>query len=163
MRFFVLLVSSGLGTGYVPIAPGTAGSMLGALMAWGLWRITGFVGLGVAAVILIPASIWAASRAENYYGEHDSPHIVIDEVVGQLLSVLAVPCTGPNLLVAFGWFRLFDSVKPWPAGWIDRNVSGGLGVVLDDLAAGVYAAAATALMVYSGLVTRSIAWLSSFL
>jgi phosphatidylglycerophosphatase A len=62
--------------------------------------------------------------------------------------------------VAFGWFRLFDSFKPWPAGWADREVEGGFGVVLDDLFAAVYAAAATAALVYTGAVGSATAWLT---
>jgi phosphatidylglycerophosphatase A len=102
----------------------------------------------VAAVV----GTWAASRAEAHYGQHDANKIVVDELAGQLVAVIAVPCTWSNLVVAFGWFRLFDFVKPWPAGWADRHIPGGFGVMLDDLFAGVHAGLATAVLVYSGAV-----------
>jgi phosphatidylglycerophosphatase A len=157
-----LVVATGLGLGYVPVAPGTAGSALGALLAWVLYRIAGAWGIWAGVLGVTALGIWAASRAEEHYGTHDSPHIVVDEIAGQLLTMVAVPCTWVHLLVGFGWFRLFDSVKPFPAGWIDREMKGGLGVVVDDLAAGIYSAAATALMVHSGLISRSLRWMLSF-
>ena len=147
-----MAIAVGFGAGYVPIAPGTAGSALALPVAWGLYRAGGFLLVVLGAVVVTLAGIWAASRAEEHYGEHDCQHIVVDEIAGQLLSVVVVPCTWLNLLVAFGWFRLFDSVKPFPAGWVDREMPGGLGVMLDDVIAGVYAAGATALLVHTGLV-----------
>jgi phosphatidylglycerophosphatase A len=115
------------------------------------------VWLAAGAVALVGVGIWAAQAAERYYGTHDSPHIVVDEIAGQLITALPVACTWPNLVVAFGFFRLFDSLKPWPAGWVDRRVGGGLGVVLDDVVAGVQAGAATALLVHSGAVEAAMA------
>ncbi len=154
-----LALAVGLGAGYVPGAPGTAGSALALPLAWVLWRGGGLGLLLVAAAAVVAAGVWAAQVAERHYGVHDSPHIVVDEIAGQLIAAAPVPCTWPNLVVAFGFFRLFDSVKPWPAGWIDRQVGGGLGVVLDDVVAGLQAGAAAALLVHSGLVRMTMAWL----
>lgn len=158
-RRLALACATCLGAGYVPIAPGTAGSALALPAAWGLaqlggnWAVLG----GAAAATLV--GLWAARVAEAHFDRHDSPHIVVDELAGQLVSVLLVPCTVPNLIVAFGWFRLFDSVKPWPAGWVDRNVGGALGVMLDDIAAGGYAALTTALLFHLGVVELGLAFL----
>ena len=154
-------VATCLGVGYFPGAPGTAGSALALPVAWWCHRAGGPWAVAAAAAVATVVGIWASAVAEQHYKMHDSPHIVVDELAGQLVAVLAVPCTWANLVVAFGWFRLFDSVKPWPAGWIDRDLGGGTGVMLDDVAAGVYAAAVTAALVHSGVVARVLAWLAS--
>lgn len=154
-----LAISTCLGAGYVPVAPGTAGSAVALPLAWLLGTYLGGWGIAAGAVIFLLIGTWAANLAERHYAVHDSPHIVVDELVGQLISLIPVSCAWPNLVVGFGWFRLFDTVKPWPAGWIDRNIPGGLGVMLDDVAAGIYAAGATAMLVYSGLVDRAVSLL----
>ena len=158
-----ILIATGLGLGYVPVAPGTAGSAMALPIAWLLFQRGGFLGLSIGAVVTIPVAVWASGRAEKHYGVHDSCHIVVDEVAGQLITFLLVPCTWPNLIVGFGWFRLFDSVKPWPANWADREVKGGVGVVLDDIMAGIYAAGVTAACVHSGLVAGSVGWMRQLL
>lgn len=88
---------------------------------------------------LIAGACWVAGRAESILGEHDSGEIVIDEIVGMLVTLLWIPPTFPNLAIAFLFFRVFDIVKLWPANQIDRRVPGGIGVVLDDVVSGVYA------------------------
>ncbi len=89
--------------------------------------------------LLTAAACWVAGRAEEILGEHDSGEIVIDEVVGMLVALLWIPPTFPNLFLAFALFRVFDVVKLWPAGEIDRRMPGGAGVVLDDVVSGIYA------------------------
>jgi phosphatidylglycerophosphatase A len=89
-------------------------------------------------VAAIAFGIWAADVYEEATGAHDNHRIVIDEVAGYLLTLAAVPRGPFNLVVGFGLFRLFDTWKPWPVRWLDEHVGGGLGVVLDDLGAGVY-------------------------
>ena len=98
----------------------------------------------VGAVIV--AAVWAAGRAEDILGGHDHSHIVVDEVAGLVVAGAFVPGTWRAVTLAFFLFRLFDVWKPFPAGAVDARVSGGLGVVGDDLIAGVYA----------GLVTRGL-------
>ena len=149
-----------LGLGYVPVAPGTAGSAAALPLAWWAHGVAGIWGVMASVVVAAVRGTWAAAEAERHFGVHDSPHIVVDELAGQLLSAVAVPCSWWNLLLAFGWFRLFDSVKPWPAGWIDRNVQGGFGVMADDLAAAVYAAVATAAMGHTAVWDRVLTWLT---
>ncbi len=152
MKKIGLVLATGLGLGFLPGAPGTFGSLLALPIAWALAWAGGWLALLAGALAVTLIGIWAAGVAERHYGEHDCQKIVIDETAGQLIAVLAVPTTIVHLLLAFGFFRLFDSLKPFPAGWVDEHVKGGLGVVLDDVVAGIQAGAATALLVHTGLV-----------
>ncbi len=136
----VLLVCR-LGSGYVPVAPGTAGS----LAAVGLWWVLlaeqpWFVPL--AAILLAAvAGTWLIGRVQRRYGVGDPGAIVIDEFAGQWLALLAAPATGWGALAGFLLFRLFDVWKPWPVGYLERRVPGAPGVMVDDLAAGLMALA----------------------
>jgi phosphatidylglycerophosphatase A len=138
-----LWIATGLGTGYAPLAPGTAGSALAVLILWAV----PFTRLGLVAflVLVTGGGMWAAHRAERLIGTKDPGVIVIDEVAGMTLSVLALPLTLPVLAVAFLLFRVFDVLKPFPAR-ASQALGGGLGVMLDDLIAGLYALAGVALL-----------------
>jgi phosphatidylglycerophosphatase A len=92
-----------------------------------------------ALVLVIAGACWVAGAAEPYLGEHDSGRIVVDEIVGFLTATVLLEITLPRLIVAFFLFRLFDIFKPPPARYFDRQVPGGVGVVLDDVCAGIYA------------------------
>jgi phosphatidylglycerophosphatase A len=123
--------------GFVPLAPGTAGTVGAIPLAWAVSRLD--------APLLIPflvaffaLSVVASTRAGRYWKVVDASPIVIDEVMGYLVSVAFLPFTWRTALIAFLLFRLFDVVKPWPASAFDR-VKTGAGVVLDDVAAGAYA------------------------
>jgi phosphatidylglycerophosphatase A len=131
-----LAIASAGGAGYSPVAPGTVGSLV-TLVA--LWLIP-FTrpALVVTLVSVTVVGIWAGSRVERALGVKDPGVIVIDEVAGMLLSVLLVPRTVPVLVCAFLLFRLFDIWKPFPARE-SQTLSGGFGVMVDDLVAGVYA------------------------
>ena len=130
------MIASVGGAGYSPVAPGTVGSFV-TLVA--LWLIPfSRPALVITLVVVTLLGIWAASRVERALGVKDPGVIVIDEVAGMLLSVLLLPRTIPVLVSAFLLFRLFDIWKPFPAGESQR-LSGGLGVMVDDLIAGVYA------------------------
>jgi phosphatidylglycerophosphatase A len=135
--FLAVLIGSGFYTGYAPIAPGTFGTMVGVaiFVAAAAWPATAYVSLvlGVSTV-----GIWASSRCTVIYGEKDSPRVVIDEVAGFLLAMVGVPLSWGWVTAGFLIFRLGDIFKPPPARWIDTNVGGGLGIVLDDLVAGIY-------------------------
>jgi phosphatidylglycerophosphatase A len=137
----VLLGASCGGLGYLPLAPGTWGS-LAALPLW--WAMASWPwGQQLAAVTLLTAlSIWISGRAEALYRSHDVQHIVLDEVAGMLTCALGVPFVGPQIAVAFVAFRVLDAGKPWPICWVDRQVPGGAGVVLDDTLAGLIGCAA---------------------
>jgi phosphatidylglycerophosphatase A len=128
-------VATAGGAGLVPVAPGTAGSLLAAVLLW-LIPFSDF-SLGVALVGVVLAGIWAGGRVERLYGRKDPGMIVIDEVAGMMLSVLILPRTPLILIVAFVCFRALDIVKPFPARQA-QWLRGGLGVVVDDLIAGAY-------------------------
>jgi len=131
-----LAVATVGGAGYSPIAPGTAGSAVGALILWLVPFSRG--GLALFFVVVTVAGVWAAHRAERVLGAKDPGAIVIDEVAGMTLSVLLLPLTPAVLAIAFFLFRLFDVVKPPPAR-ASEHLGGGAGVMVDDLIAGLYA------------------------
>ena len=137
----------GAGSGLAARAPGTAGTLVGALCYVGLAqvdRLYYFVLVGA----LFALGIWLCQRAALALGENDHPAIVWDEIVGYLATMAFV---SPNLLAAVGGFvlfRLFDIFKPWPIIVVDRRVHGGLGVMLDDLLAAIYAGGALVLIDY---------------
>lgn len=130
-----LLVATAGGIGYSPVAPGTLGSLLALLLLW----VLPFSSLGWALVLLIVVGFgtWAAGRAERVLGRKDPSAIVIDEIAGMFLSMFALPRSLRLLLAAFVVFRLLDILKPFPIRQ-SQALSGGLGVMLDDLIAGAY-------------------------
>ncbi|WP_374286825.1 phosphatidylglycerophosphatase A family protein [Pseudomonas fluvialis] len=137
----------GLGSGTLPKAPGTWGSLLGLaavpLLQWlPLW---GYAGVLLAASLL---GIWLCGRVADDLGVHDHEGIVWDEFVGIWLTLFLAPSGWLWLCVGFVLFRFFDILKPWPIGWADRHVEGGLGIMLDDLLAGLLAFACLQLLVY---------------
>ncbi|HEU5322994.1 MAG TPA: phosphatidylglycerophosphatase A [Methylomirabilota bacterium] len=131
-----MLIATAGGAGYAPVAPGTAGSALTALLLWAVPFSRAGLVLFLLAVTVVGA--WAAHHAERALGGKDPGAIVIDEVAGMTLSVLAFPLTLPVLAAGFLLFRLFDVVKPFPARDSQR-LAGGVGVMVDDLVAGAYA------------------------
>jgi phosphatidylglycerophosphatase A len=130
-------IATALGAGYSPIAPGTCGTAVAVPLVFGLAGLPTWQFLIVAALVTA-VGIWAADRADRAWGTHDSGRIVIDEVAGYLITMVAVPRDHwAPLVVGFVVFRFFDIVKPPPVRWLDENLPGGFGVVLDDVAAGV--------------------------
>lgn len=126
------------GVGLLPLAPGSWGSLaalpLGMLLSWiGGWPLLLIAG-GIAAVLGWRACDTYLSQT----GREDPPEAVIDEVATQWMVMAFVPMTFAGILGAFLVFRLFDTLKPWPASWADAEVEGGMGVMLDDLIAGLY-------------------------
>jgi phosphatidylglycerophosphatase A len=135
-RLAILLATFGY-AGYSPIAPGTAGSAA-ALVVFALVRWTGSSILeGAVAAVLCAAGVWAGTVAERHYGREDPGYVVVDEVVGMLLTLLFIPLTMSGVLVGFLLFRVLDIVKPPPARQLE-NLHGGLGIMLDDVCAGLY-------------------------
>ncbi len=137
MRKLILFVATGAGSGYAPIAPGTAGSGVGLLLYWPLADLGGAAYLAVVGGISA-LGIWAAQRAEGLFGQRDDGRITIDEVAGMLLSLAFLPRRLDVVVAGFLLFRLFDIVKPPPARAAE-SLPGGLGVMTDDLVAGLYA------------------------
>ena len=143
MRNLTLFLATGFYSGYAPYAPGTAGSVVGLLLAWGvtvpLEHRSALAALALIAA-LFAAGCWLSERAEKLLDQHDSSHIVIDEIVAMALTMYLCPATSWIAFAAgFALFRLFDVLKPEPAGFVDRRMSGGIAVMLDDVVAAIYA------------------------
>lgn len=138
---YLALAIATCGVGYLPLIPGTFGSLVGVGIFLLLSRTT--VGLVVSIVAVIVAGIWAGSRTEALAGRKDPGKIVVDEVAGQLIATLPLvfftQWSIAAVMVSFVLFRFFDIVKPYPANRL-QDLEGGLGVMCDDLVAGVYAA-----------------------
>lgn len=130
MRNIVNLLACGLGLGYVPWAPGTFGTLLGVILA-----ILVPDNMYLVTVVCI-FGIWAANEAEKNLDQHDSPKIVIDEIAGFLIA--AYNWDGIYLVTAFILFRFFDIIKPFPVNQLQK-LPGGLGIMADDIAAGLMA------------------------
>ncbi|HUM18087.1 MAG TPA: phosphatidylglycerophosphatase A [Candidatus Nitrosotalea sp.] len=129
------MLASLFGAGYSPVASGTVGSFVTLVAIWLLpWTTFGLV---VALVAVTLVGLWAGSRVERVLGRKDPGLIVIDEVAGMLLSVIGLPRSIPVLVTAFLLFRLFDIWKPFPARE-SQALTGGMGVMVDDLIAGLY-------------------------
>ena len=132
------LLSLGFGTGLSPKAPGTVGTLVGVALWWPLAHLP-LVGYLLAVVAITLVGVWLCGRTGRVLGVHDHPAIVWDEVAGYLVAMAALPLGWEWALAGFIAFRFFDIVKPPPVGWIDRNLPGGWGVMLDDIAAGLMA------------------------
>jgi phosphatidylglycerophosphatase A len=144
---------TGAGAGYLPWFPGTAGTLVALPLSLALNRIAGAsLSLGLltlAAFMLI--AIWLADKGEEILGEKDSPRIVIDEIAGFVLANFLSPPQLKPTLAAFILFRFFDIIKLFPAGRAEK-ISGGAGVVLDDLIAGLYTFVILWLLFFGGLL-----------
>ena len=134
-------LAMGLGSGLSPKAPGTAGSAAALVLMLGIsqWPLT-LQWLFLAMATLVGVLI--CHRASEDLGVHDAGAIVWDEFVGMWWVLVFVPMSISAWALAFGLFRLFDVIKPWPIGWLDRRLHGGLGIMADDLLAAVFALAA---------------------
>ena len=139
LRDPVLLLAFGLGTGLAPRAPGTFGSVLGIPLALAVVPLPLHLKLVFGAVLFI-AGVWLCGDAARRIGVHDHPGIVWDEIVAMYLLLLTLPLSFPLWLCAYLLFRLFDIWKPWPIRDLDHRLGGGLGIMLDDLLAALYAA-----------------------
>lgn len=150
MRDPIQFLAFGFGSGLSPKAPGTFGT-LAALPLYGLianqplWLYGGIVLF--AAVI----GVWICDRASRALGVHDHPGIVWDEFVGLWIALYAVPVEAAWILAGFVVFRVFDIAKPWPIGWLDQKVSGGFGIMIDDIVAGVLTCLVLHIAIWSGV------------
>ena len=132
--------------GYVPVAPGTFGSAAG-LLVYAAVRWSGSPALELAVIVLLFAvGVWSSNLAEKHFGGVDPAPVILDEVVGMLITIALIPVNIPGAIVGFLLFRLFDVVKPWPANRLEA-LHGGLGVMADDAMAGVYGNVAMRLLV----------------
>jgi phosphatidylglycerophosphatase A len=138
------------GCGHLP-APGTCGT-LGAIPLYLLVRPHGAWAVAGCAAVLTGVGIWAADRVARRLGTKDPQIICIDEVAGVFVTFIAAPRTTMALVVGVVLFRIFDQFKPWPARLAERRLPGGFGVVLDDVAAGLWGATALGLAHRAGLL-----------
>lgn len=147
MSKLILFLSSNAGLGYAPFAPGTVGTLAGIpifflIGSWPWWLFL------ITFTALLFFSFWVADTAGQIYGVTDDGRIVIDELIGYLVTVAFLPWSWSAAILGFFWFRLFDILKPQPARWLDTNFKHGVGVVLDDFVAGIYAAIALRLTLW---------------
>jgi phosphatidylglycerophosphatase A len=134
----IILFATGGYIGRCPVAPGTLGSLWGIPIAFALAQVPLGYALLITAV-LIAVGIWTAGRSADLMGGKDPGAVVIDEVAGMVVAMLGLPFTFATALWGFVLFRLLDIAKPFPVGWLDRRLGGGLGIVADDIAAGAIA------------------------
>jgi phosphatidylglycerophosphatase A len=152
MRFVALALATAGGVGYIPFAPGTFGSLAG-LLLW--WLLPGSlsVQLTVIVVIFIVGS-WSGSEAERHFASTDPGPVVIDEVLGMLVTLLLNPVGWGGAILGFLLFRASDIIKPYPANKLEQ-LHGGVGVMADDLMAAIYANLALRIIIAaSNLVIR---------
>jgi phosphatidylglycerophosphatase A len=135
MRLAALSIATALGIGYFPFAPGTIGS-LGGLLLWAVLPQNPAV-TGAAILAICALGAWAAGAAERHFGGIDPGPVVIDEVMGMLVTLFMIPAGWPGALAGFLLFRAFDVIKPWPANRLE-HLPGGIGVMADDFMAAVY-------------------------
>ncbi len=136
--------SVGFGSGLIKPAPGTWGSLVGLGIGYLFLQLPMPTTILISAAIIVTIiSIYAIGIIEKSTGVHDAPEIVIDEFAGQWLAMVPLAVNGitlSSLIASFILFRIFDIIKPWPIIWLDKKVSGGFGVMVDDLVAGIIAA-----------------------
>lgn len=137
----------GFGSGLAPYASGTFGTLPALLICALLGGMPVLLYVAIIVVAFV-AGIWFCNEATSYLGSHDHGAIVWDEIVGMMITMIAVPMSVGTLIAGFFLFRLFDVWKPWPISWMDQNIDGGLGIMIDDVFAGVLACIALHLLVY---------------
>lgn len=136
------LVATWFGAGLLPFAPGTWGTLAALPFAWIVQTWFGALGLAVATVLITLAGIWASGVMIRHLGREDPGLVCVDEVAGVFLTLIFAPRTWWAYALAFVLFRAVDIVKPFPAGWCDKHLHGGLGAMLDDVTAAIWSAAA---------------------
>ncbi|MBT7437055.1 MAG: phosphatidylglycerophosphatase A [Cellvibrionales bacterium] len=139
LRNPVHFLAFGFGSGLFAKAPGTAGTLLG-ILAWMFLVNLSLVTYIIVIVIAALAGIYFCGKTARDLNVHDHSGIVWDEIVGIWLAMILVPVTWGWIFVSFLLFRFFDILKPWPISWIDKNISGGIGIMADDLLAGGFTA-----------------------
>jgi phosphatidylglycerophosphatase A len=140
LRDPVHLLAFGFGSGLAPLAPGTFGTLVAVPIVVGVMQF-GFAAHVAFALVAAIGGIYLCGESARRLGVHDHPGIVWDEIAGYTVTMLAAPPDWPWLLGGFVLFRFFDIVKPWPIREADHSLRGGLGIMLDDIIAGIFAAA----------------------
>lgn len=131
-------VAFGFGSGLSPLAPGTAGTLIGIPVVFFFQFLPTVVAL-LGTLLIILLSVWLGGVVTRQIGIEDHPSIVIDEIAGYVLAMTMIPLAWWTVIAGFLIFRLLDIYKPPPIGWLDRNCTGGFGITVDDVVAGIYA------------------------
>ena len=155
MKRLALVIATAAGLGYAPVAPGTVGSAAG-LVIWALLRPSALA-QGAAIVALFVLGSWSGTIAERHFGKIDPGQVVIDEVMGMLITLFLNPVGWGGALVGLLLFRVADVIKPWPANRLE-HLPGGVGVMADDAMAAVYANGALHLVIWSS--GHLVSWLT---
>ncbi|KPJ97659.1 MAG: phosphatidylglycerophosphatase [Desulfobacterales bacterium SG8_35] len=150
MHTLIMLIATGFYSGYLPRAPGTWGSLVGLLLFLLLHTLNLPVYIAVVAGLFVVGS-FAAGEAEKILDNRDPGAVVIDEIVGMLITMIGVPATPLTLFLGFVLFRIFDIVKPFPVNIFDQRFHGGLGIMLDDVVAGIYSLILLQLLIFLGV------------
>ncbi len=127
----------GFGSGLAPKMPGTFGTVAALPLVIVFAMMLDVAAYMAITMIVSVVGIWLCGKTANDMGVHDDSSIVWDEIAGMMIAMIAVPLTWQNLLVAFVLFRIFDILKPWPISLLDKKLHGGLGIMLDDIVAGI--------------------------
>src|SRR3972149_6876997 len=138
MKHFISLLATGFGVGYSPVAPGTLGTLVAILIYYFLSEIPSPL-YEITVIGFFFLSVWISENTEKFFRKKDDQRIVIDEVIGFLVTMLWIPKTLLFVTIGFFLFRFFDILKPFPIRRLEKGFKGGFGVVLDDVVAGVYA------------------------
>jgi len=145
----VYYAAVGFGAGFAKKAPGTVGTIMG-IPIYLLTSAGGFPVFVVLTVLFSLLGIYLCGETAKALGVHDHPGIVWDEIVGFMVTMLLVPFSWSAVFVGFVLFRFFDIIKPWPISYVDKHIDGGLGIMLDDLLAGLFSALILSWIVSSG-------------
>ncbi len=146
----ITLLATGFGSGWVPFAPGTAGTLVGVFICLLCLPMPWILRL-LFVLALLALSLYVAGQAEKIYQKKDDQRIVIDEIIGLQITMLPVAINGLNLCAGFVLFRIFDILKPFPVRNL-QELPGGWGIVADDVAAGIYAGAVMWLLMFFGML-----------
>ena len=148
LRNPIHIFSFGFGVGFIPIAPGTFGTLLAVPIFLLLASFSPVIYLSFVVIIFV-TGCWASKCTAEALGTHDHPGIVIDEIVGYLVTMILVPPIWYWVVLGFLLFRVFDIWKPWPIRLVDKRIKGGLGIMLDDLFAGFFGLLSLHIVVWS--------------
>lgn len=133
----IQFLALGFGSGLAPKAPGTFGTLAAIPLFFLLALLTPTAYL-IAVIVMSIAGVYICGKAANDVGVHDHPAIVWDEFIGFFITMFMIPVSWQSIIVGFLLFRLFDILKPWPISFIDKKMSGGMGIMLDDILAGLF-------------------------
>ncbi len=140
MDFLSILFSTFFYVGYVPYAPGTGGTFAAFILYLAFFHNLKPLSYIIFCVILFISGVYFSSRAEKLLGAGDPPQVVIDEVLGYFVAMFGLSFTIERAVLGFLAFRIFDILKPFPIRYMDKNIKGGVGIMLDDIAAAIYTA-----------------------